>query len=472
MSVLAGLGLARKINFEPQIWWLILLPLLLQIRRKNTISLILIILFGLSLGLWRGAAYMEKVYDLRQLSGQKVTILATATSDSIYGQNARMEFTANKVELTEPQTKPLAGSFRISGFGEPMVYRGDRVQIIGKIYPTRGSNQARISYAQLKRVAPATTWIYGFPRQFAAGMHSALPEPNSSFGLGILIGQRNTLPNELTNQLIMVGLVHIVAVSGYNLTILVRAVGRLKMGSKYQRLIASLLLIGLFVLNYGFADSIVRAEIISILSLWAWYYGREIRPILIITFAGALTGLVNPFYVWGDLGWYLSFLAFFGVLMIAPMVAKKLFKKEPKLLGMVVLETLAAELMTLPLIMMSFNQLSLVGLIANALVVPLIPFAMLFAAIAATAGMFVPAIAGWFAWPANILLTYILDVARALSSIPGIFLHRSVSIVGMLGLYGVILLTLLLAQRHKTPKAAILTDVNRGKIDAKSYPTS
>ena len=472
MSVLAGLGLARKINFEPQIWWLILLPLLLQIRRKNTISLILIILFGLSLGLWRGAAYMEKVYDLRQLSGQKVTILATATSDSIYGQNARMEFTANKVELTEPQTKPLAGSFRISGFGEPMVYRGDRVQIIGKIYPTRGSNQARISYAQLKRVAPDTNWIYGFTRQFAAGMHSALPEPNSSFGLGILIGQRNTLPNELTNQLIMVGLVHIVAVSGYNLTILVRAVGRLKMGSKYQRLIASLLLIGLFVLITGFAASIVRAAIISILSLWAWYYGREIRPILIITFAGALTGLVNPFYVWGDLGWYLSFLAFFGVLMIAPMVAKKLFKKEPKLLGMVVLETLAAELMTLPLIMMSFNQLSLVGLIANALVVPLIPFAMLFAAIAATAGMFVPAIAGWFAWPANILLTYILDVARALSSIPGIFLHRSVSIVGMLGLYGVILLTLLLAQRHKTPKAAILTDVNRGKIDAKSYPTS
>ena len=469
MSVLAGLGLARKINFEPQIWWLILLPLLLQIRRKNTISLILIILFGLSLGLWRGAAYMEKVYDLRQLSGQKVTILATATSDSIYGQNARMEFTANKVELTEPQTKPLAGSFRISGFGEPMVYRGDRVQIID---PTRGSNQARISYAQLKRVAPDTNWIYGFTRQFAAGMHSALPEPTSSFGLGILIGQRNTLPNELTNQLIMVGLVHIVAVSGYNLTILVRAVGRLKMGSKYQRLIASLLLIGLFVLITGFAASIVRAAIISILSLWAWYYGREIRPILIITFAGALTGLVNPFYVWGDLGWYLSFLAFFGVLMIAPMVAKKLFKKEPKLLGMVVLETLAAELMTLPLIMMSFNQLSLVGLIANALVVPLIPFAMLFAAIAATAGMFVPAIAGWFAWPANILLTYILDVARALSSIPGIFLHRSVSIVGMLGLYGVILLTLLLAQRHKTPKAAILTDVNRGKIDAKSYPTS
>ncbi len=461
VSVLAGLGLARKVNIEPQVWWLVFLPLLLQIRRKNILSLLLVIFVGLSLGMWRGGIFMDKVGELKQFAGQKVTIEATATSDSIYGQRSQLEFTANKARLLEPQTQTQSGSFRISGFGEPMVYRGDRVQISGKLFPTRGSHQARISYGQLKRVGADTSWINSFTRRFAAGMHSALPEPNASFGLGILIGQRNTLPQELTNQLIMVGLVHIVAVSGYNLTILVRAVGRLRLGSKYQRLVASLLLIVIFVLITGFAASIVRAAIISILSLWAWYYGRKIRPVLIIAFAAALTGLINPFYVWGDLGWYLSFLAFFGVLMIAPMVAQRLFRRQPKLLGMVVLETLAAEVMTLPLIMMSFNQLSLVGLVANALVVPLIPFAMLFAAIAAGAGMLLPTIAGWFAWPANLLLTYILDVARGLSSIPGIFLHRSVSIVGMLGLYASILLAMLLAQRRKTPKNATITDMKQ-----------
>lgn len=461
LAVLVGLGLARRINIEPQLWWLIFTPLLLQIRRKNTVSLALVILLGLSIGLWRGSLYMDKVHELSQLSGRKVSIEASATSDSIYGRGSQLEFTVNRVTLLQAASatgsdpivnKELAGNFRISGFGEPMIYRGDRVQINGKLFPTRGSNQARISYAQIKRVGADSSWINAFTRRFAAGMHSALPEPNASFGLGILIGQRNTLPQELTNQLIVVGLVHIVAVSGYNLTILVRAVGKLKLGSKYQRLIASLLLIGIFVLITGFAASIVRAAIISILSLWAWYYGRKIRPVLIIAFAAALTALVNPFYIWGDLGWYLSFLAFFGVLMIAPMVASRLFRREPKLLGMVVLETLAAELMTLPLIMMAFNQLSLVGLIANALVVPLIPFAMLFAAIAAGAGMLIPAIAGWFAWPANLLLTYILDVARLLSSIPGVFLHRSVSLAGMLGLYASILLAMLLVQKHKTSK--------------------
>ncbi|MBI4033866.1 ComEC/Rec2 family competence protein [Candidatus Saccharibacteria bacterium] len=452
VSVLAGLGLARKVNFEPQLWLLISLPLLLLFHRKNIVSLLLIVLLGLSLGLWRGGVFMDKVVELRQLAGQKVTIEVTATSDSIYGQRSQLEFTASRATLLQGETlqnynKPLAGSFRISGFGEPIIYRGDKVQISGKLFPTRGSAQARISFGQLKRVGADTSWINSFTRRFAAGMRSALPEPNASFGLGILIGQRNTLPQELTNQLIMVGLVHIVAVSGYNLTILVRAVGRFRLGSKYQKLAASLLLIGIFILITGFAASIVRAAIISILSLWAWYYGRKIRPVLIIAFAAALTGLANPFYVWGDLGWYLSFLAFFGVLMIAPLAAHKLFKRQPKLLGMVVLETLAAEVMTLPLIMMSFNQLSLIGLVANALVVPLVPFAMLFAAMAATAGMLIPAVAGWFAWPANLLLTYILDVARGLAGIPGIFLHRTIGTAQMIGLYVLLaILTLTVAK--------------------------
>src|SRR5205814_9462888 len=129
---------------------------------------------------------------------------------------------------------------------------GDRLQISGKLFPMRGANQGRIAYAQLTKVGLDTSPINKFTRRFSAAMQSALPEPNASFGLGLLIGQRVNLPQELTNQMIMVGLVHIVAVSGYNLTILVRAIGRLKLGSKYQRLIASLALIGTFVLITGF----------------------------------------------------------------------------------------------------------------------------------------------------------------------------------------------------------------------------
>jgi competence protein ComEC len=203
--------------------------------------------------------------------------------------------------------------------------------------------------------------------------------------------------------------------------------------------------VALFVLITGFSASIVRAAVISALSLWAAFYGRQFKPLLLIFLTAALTGWLNPFYVWSDLGWYLSFLAFFGVLIIAPMLIKRFFKKQPKLLTTVLIETLCAELMTLPLIMAVFGQMSLIGLLANLLVAPLIPAAMLLSAVAALGGMISPLIAGWLAWPAAILLTYMLDVVRLLASIPAIFLHVSVDTVTMIGLYiilGIIVLTM------------------------------
>ncbi len=458
LCVLAGLGLSRRFAIEPQPWWLIFLPALLFLRRKNPAALILVVLLGTNFGLLRGNVYMTKVSELKALGGQSVVIEATATADAIYAQGSQLEFTVNHVVL-QPDNKPLAGSFRVSGFGEPMVYRGDRLQISGKLYSMRGANQARISYAQLKRAGLDSSWINSFTRRLSAGMQTALPEPNSSFGLGLLIGQRNTLPDELTQQLVMVGLVHIVAVSGYNLTILVRAAARLKLGSKFQQLLLSLSLISIFILMTGFSASIVRAAIVSTLGLWAWYYGRKAKPVLILAFTAALTALFNPFYIWGDLGWYLSFLAFFGVLVVSPLVISRLFKRQPKLIITVAFETLAAEVMTLPLIVAMFGQLSLIGLLSNVLVVPLIPLAMLVSTVAAAAGMWLAPVAGWLAWPANVLLTYILDVVRLFSSIPSIFLHKSISLGSMLYVYGLVLLVIAIAHKRRMENKNLLPEI-------------
>jgi competence protein ComEC len=450
LSVLVGLGLARKTSLVPNFWLWILLPLLALLRNKNLAYLLIVIALGGGIGLWRGSVYMSHVSDLKTLTGQKVTIRAKATADAVYSTRSQIEFTANQVELLSPSNKPLAGSFKISGFGVPMIYRGDTVQVSGKMFPMRGSNQARIAYAQLQRLSSDNGLIFDLTRRFNAGMQSALPEPQASFGLGLLIGQRTTLPADITAALTAVGLVHIVAVSGYNLTIIVRGVSRLKLGSKYQKLIVSLSLIVGFVLVTGFSASIVRAAIVSVLSLWAWYYGRRLKPLVLISFAAAVTALWNPFYLWGDLGWYLSFLAFFGVLVIAPLIAAR-FKHQPKLLTMVLLETLSAEVMTLPLILMTFSQLSIVALVANLLVVPLVPLAMLLSAAAGVAGALVPQIAGWIALPARLLLTYMLDLVHMLSSIPSVLIHRSINAAYMIALYGLVLSLVIISYR-KLPK--------------------
>jgi competence protein ComEC len=455
ISLLAGVGLARRLTFEPDYWIILAALSLLILRSSKLLKLIAIVALGLGLGLWRGSLYMQNVYELKGLSGHKVTIVARAHSDSVYGNRSQIEFTANNIKLGSKNSKPLAGSFKISGFGVPMVYRGDTVSVSGKLYPMRGSNQARIAYAQLERLSADNNYINKLTRSFDAGMQNALPEPQASFGLGLLIGQRTNLPKDILSSLTAVGLVHIVAVSGYNLTILVRAVGRLKLGSKYQKLMLSMALIAAFILVTGFSASIVRAGLVSVLGLWAWYYGRQFKPVVLIAIAVAITALWNPFYVWSDLGWYLSFLAFFGVLVIAPIISAKLFSKPPKMLTMVVLETLSAEIMTLPLILMTFSQLSLVALLANALIVPIVPLAMLLSAIAGVAGALVPQIAGWFAFPARMILTYMLDIVHSLSNIPSVLIHRSIGLEYMLAIYSIVLFVLVvgyskLAKNQKT----------------------
>lgn len=399
---------------------------------------------------------MQKLSELKVLTNQKVTVEVTAKSDAVYGKKSQLEFTASGAKLIKPQQLKLAGSFKISGFGTPMVYRGDRLRVSGKIFPMRGQNQARIAYAQLQVIGAGNQWYDKLSRTFSTGMENALPEPQASFGLGLLIGQRTNLPQNLVTQLTMVGLVHIVAVSGYNLTILVRGAQRLKLNSKYQKTLLSLILILSFIFVTGFSASIVRAAIVSILSLWSWYYGRRMRPVLLIAFTAALTGLVNPFYIWSDIGWYLSFLAFFGVLIISPLVVNRIFSKPPKLLSLVLVETLCAEVMTLPLIMMIFGQMSLIGLLANLLIVPLIPWAMLLSALAAISGAVMPELAGWTAWPAHMLLTYMLDIIHLLAGIPAIFLHVSISPTTMISAYLLIATTVVIGHRKLKNKKLML----------------
>jgi competence protein ComEC len=124
---------------------------------------------------------------------------------------------------------------------------------------------------------------------------------------------------------------------------------------------------------------------------------------------------------------------------MAPLVTKLLFKKrEPRGLVQILFETLAAYVMTLPLIMFIFGKLSVVALVANLLVVPLVPFAMLFSAIAGIAGMVNPEFSAWLAIPAKLLLTYILDVAYWLSDLSFSQVLTELTTIQMITAYAII----------------------------------
>jgi competence protein ComEC len=372
---------------------------------------------------------------------QAVTLIGTATDDGIYGKQYQTTFGLDHVRIVLPQQIDAPGRVMVSGFGANAVYRGDTIQVSGKLRLTRGSNQAAVSFAALRVIQRNASPIDTFRHKFAAGMQSALPEPAASFGMGILIGQRSTLSPEVTESLLVVGLTHIIAVSGYNLTIIVEAARRLfEKRSKYQMTATCVALILVFILITGNSPSIVRASIISMLSIAAWYFGRTINALVLLLSAAAVTVIANPLYLWGNVSWYLSFLAFFGVVVLGPLITWKLYKsKKPGLIVQVLLESICAEIMTLPYILYIFGQMSNVSLLANVLVVALVPLAMLLCLIAGLAGMLLPVMASWFAWPARLLLTYMLDAANLLSRVPHAFAEGiGFSFVQLLGWYAVV----------------------------------
>lgn len=463
LGFLAGLGLARA-GYALNVAWCYLAAafLLVTWSKRSAMSLLLAILCGLLLGCYRGSAYTQKLAAYEYLRYQKVTITARATEDAVYANNKQLAFSASNVVLEDG--RQLTGKLQLSGFGENAVFQGDEVEATGKLYPGYGAYQGRISFARLQVTVHHPSLVSDIRRKFTAGMQTALPEPLAPFAMGLLVGQRATLPAEVKQDLLMVGLTHIIAVSGYNLTIILHASRRL-LAKRSKRLstLLSFSLIAVFLLLAGASASIVRAAIVSVLSIIAGYYGRSFKPLNLLALAAVITTWANPVYLWSDLSWYLSFLAFFGVMVLSPLVqARWPARWQRSLVGGVALESVCAELMSLPFVLYIFGQMSLIGLPANVLVVTLVPLAMLLGMVAGLAGMLAGPFAGWFAWPAALLLNYMLDIAHLMARIPRIFIqNRSLPLAAMLGLYAlIILVALMLWHKTRLLKPDIITDMN------------
>jgi competence protein ComEC len=464
-AFLGGLGFARLyINYVAGWLWIGGILALVTIPRRRVAALLSILILSFTLGWWRGAVYMQRIEPYEELSGQAVVVEVTAENDAVYTDKSQLGFDGGTIHILKPVDIRVPGRLKIQGFGEPAVYRGDVVQVEGKLFPTRGSRQATISYAEMKVLGRSGSVIETWRRKFVAGMTTALPEPHGSLGLGLLIGQRTTLPDSVNTQLSMVGLTHIIAVSGYNLTIIVEAMKRFgKKQSKYQQTLLSIILIGAFLLVTGFSASIVRAAIVSMLSLMAWYYGRTFRPVLLLLIAAVITAGAYPLYLWSDIGWYLSFLAFYGVLVLAPLLIRRFTSKhDPKLLGAVMLESFCAQLMTMPFVIYIFHQASIIALISNVVVVPWVPLAMLLSLIAGLAGIFVPVLSGLLAWPAYIILTYMLDIVNLLSRVPHALVQLNLTTAGMVALYVVFLFMTFVLWRKSLPVRGTITEMKDG----------
>ena len=220
-------------------------------------------------------------------------------------------------------------------------------------------------------------WVMETRDFFAGRIKGLMDEPEALLGLSYLLGMKAGLPDDLADNLKTVGLVHIVVASGAHLAILVeiarKIVGRV---SRFFSLLFAGVLIMFFMAMVGWTPSILRAGLMALLTLLAWYSGRKFEPWRIILIVGAMTLLINPLFI-TNLGWLLSFAAFIGIMILGPGITRYLYgNKKPGWVAAMLITTLSATLMTLPITLYYFGQISLIAVVANLLILPTLAWAM------------------------------------------------------------------------------------------------
>ncbi|MEO6109696.1 MAG: ComEC/Rec2 family competence protein [Candidatus Saccharimonadales bacterium] len=316
----------------------------------------------------------------------------------------------------------LPGTIWVSALGHPDVKRGDEVVVKGELgagFGTYAALMYRGNIITITRPSPGN--IGRVVRDwFADAVRRTIPEPQASLGIGYLTGQKSALPSELSQALQIAGLTHVVVASGYNLTILVRLARRLFVRiSKFLSALSSSIMIVCFIAVTGLSPSMTRAGLVSGLSLASWYYGRQFHPFVLLPFAAAITVAWQPSYAWGDIGWELSFSAFAAVMIVGPLMQRFFFgEKDPGTLRQILGETVAAHIVTMPIIVIGFGMISNIAIIANIMIVPLVPIAMLLTFISGVVELSVPSIAEMISLPATWLLTYMTTTAQWLADLP------------------------------------------------------
>lgn len=241
-----------------------------------------------------------------------------------------------------------------------------------------------------------------------------LPFPQENVFRGILFGSKLE-EQEIKENFIKSGLIHLTAVSGQNLTIMLlifnyffRALPFLTPNLVFA---FSLLLIPIFIFLMGFEGNVLRAGFMGfLLILIRNKFGRLPlrRNVLLLT--ALIFTFINPLLLIKDIGTQLSFLAMVGILYLSPLLEEKLKFLKFNFLKKTLSDTFSAQIFTLPLILYYFGNFNLFSIFSNLLVLPFIPYFMALASVF----LFLPI--KFLLWPSLPFLNYLLFVAKFFSS--------------------------------------------------------
>lgn len=267
--------------------------------------------------------------------------------------------------------------------------------------------------------------------------------PQSLILEGTILGDSSALTTDLKNQLNITGLRHIIAVSGTHVVILCSILMYLFLLMGFwrgQAFYGSITFIWLYIILTGLPASGIRAGIMATIFLLAEKLGRQSSTERIITLAGAIILCFNPLLLIYDIGFQLSFLAVLGLIYLQNPITeflKFIIFKLKKIISlksngrvilvinkkeggseklesflMMVSATISAQVFTLPIMIYNFGNISLIALVTNILILPIVEYLMIFGFLSSIVGTFSSALGFLISLPCYIFLNYFVHILK------------------------------------------------------------
>ena len=389
---------------------------------------------ALLIGAGRGAlaATVELPPDL---VGQSVSVSGIVDDDPVERKTSRrLTVRLDHVATGAGQT-PTRVRIEATIYGMTPVRYGDLVLLSGEIQqPPRFDQFDYRAYlseqgiagvmpsARLVRVTshggdPLHTALLVLRHAVIAAVDRALPEPQAALLLGVVFGYRAALPSVLQQQMIASGLIHIVVISGLKVSLLARIIHQAL--DRWLPKAAPMIAVGAmagYALLAGASAAALRAAAMGILVVIAGRLRRDSHVFLSLALTAAVMLGLKPALA-ADVSFQLSFAGTIGIAAMTDRIAAR-FAWMPAVLRDPFAATIAAETATWPLMLANFHQLSLIGPVANALVLPLLPAVMIVGGAGAVLGSpLAPA-----AWPliqaAGMIASWYRLVIESLGSLP------------------------------------------------------
>ena len=320
--------------------------------------------------------------------------------------------------LANKRVQVMAGTF-------PRYSYNDLVNLSGTISVTKsksGVALASIRYPKITSI-PETNPVYlatGFIRNRAIRtFERTLPPTFASLMLGIVFGIKRNLSDSLLNDLQIAGLMHVIAASGMNVSLVAGALIALlsRLLPRRPAVISSILGVWAYALIAGIQPSIVRASVMGSCALAAQFIGRQYSVIYTLLLTGCLMLLLDPGLL-PDIGFQLSFMATAGIILVKPKLGLLTRGRIGAFVGEDITTTLAAQLTTLPILLANFGTMNPFSVIINVLILWTIPILMIIGSIAVGISFVSQQLAAAIVYSAVPMLWYFTTIASLGSKLP------------------------------------------------------